>query len=61
HGNPNQNILFNTVSSHGDHRIAMMLCVASLLSEVPLEINHIESMNVSYPGFLKDLEELTKK
>ncbi|MGL4336881.1 MAG: 3-phosphoshikimate 1-carboxyvinyltransferase [Turicibacter sp.] len=61
HGNPNQNILFNTVSSHGDHRIAMMLCVASLLSEVPLEINHIEAMNVSYPGFLKDLEELTKK
>ena len=46
------------VSSHKDHRIAMMLCVASLLLEKPLLIEDIESMDVSYPDFLKHLQAL---
>lgn len=50
-----------SVSSHGDHRIAMMLCVASLLTEVPLNIKDIESMNISYPEFLVHLESLIEK
>lgn len=50
-----------SVSSHGDHRIAMMLCVASLLTEVPLNIKEIESMNISYPEFLVHLKSLIEK
>lgn len=50
-----------SASSHGDHRIAMMLCVASLLTEVPLNIKDIEAMNISYPEFLVHLDSLIEK
>lgn len=40
------------VSSHGDHRIAMMLYVASLLMKNELEIEEMQAMNISYPDFL---------
>ncbi|MDE5977147.1 MAG: 3-phosphoshikimate 1-carboxyvinyltransferase [Turicibacter sp.] len=46
------------VFSHKDHRMAMMLCVASLLTEEPLQIEDVESMVISYPDFLKDLNAL---
>lgn len=49
------------VSSHGDHRIAMMLCVASLLTEQSLEIEELDSMKISYPEFLVHLQSLIKK
>lgn len=50
-----------TVSSHKDHRIAMMLCVADLLIEEPLVIQDVESMGISYPDFLEHLNVLLGK
>ncbi|MGD7008002.1 3-phosphoshikimate 1-carboxyvinyltransferase [Metabacillus sp. 84] len=44
------------VSSHGDHRIGMMLAIASCLTENPLELEGSEAINVSYPGFFSDLD-----
>ena len=47
-----------TVSSFNDHRIAMTLAVAALLSEGPVIINEMESVNKSYPGFINDFGHL---
>ena len=43
-------------SSHGDHRLAMTLGIASLISENPIEIENSEVSNVSYPKFWETLE-----
>ena len=40
-----------TVDSQTDHRIGMMLAVASLLSSEPLKIEQFDAVNVSFPGF----------
>ncbi|MFD1484326.1 3-phosphoshikimate 1-carboxyvinyltransferase [Lacticaseibacillus baoqingensis] len=48
------------VDSHGDHRIAMMLAVAALVADAPLELHDAAAMTVSYPDFLTDLERLCK-
>ena len=59
-GNPMEDFCEAKVSSHKDHRIAMMLCVASLLLEKPLVIEDVESMNISYPDFLQHLQALSE-
>ncbi|NJI01248.1 hypothetical protein GLV88_12360 [Staphylococcus hyicus] len=46
------------VDSHTDHRIGMMLAVASLLHTQSIQINQFESVNVSFPGFLPILKQL---
>ncbi|MEJ7540751.1 3-phosphoshikimate 1-carboxyvinyltransferase [Staphylococcus intermedius] len=46
------------VNSHNDHRIGMMLAVASLMTSEPIEIAQFESVNVSFPGFLPLLKQL---
>ncbi|MBT2829365.1 3-phosphoshikimate 1-carboxyvinyltransferase [Staphylococcus coagulans] len=46
------------LDSHTDHRIGMMLAVASLLTEQPVRIHQFESVNVSFPGFLPMLKQL---
>ncbi len=48
------------VSSHGDHRIAMMLYVASLLMKNELEIEEMQAMNISYPDFLVHMQKVLK-
>ncbi|OCA90925.1 3-phosphoshikimate 1-carboxyvinyltransferase [Bacillus sp. FJAT-27225] len=48
------------VSSHGDHRIGMMLAIASLICENEVILEDAESIAVSYPTFFKDLEKLKK-
>ncbi|MDB8437637.1 3-phosphoshikimate 1-carboxyvinyltransferase [Turicibacter sanguinis] len=48
------------VSSHGDHRIAMMLYVASLLMKNELEIEEMQVMNISYPDFLVHMQKVLK-
>jgi len=45
-------------SSFNDHRIAMALMSASLISESPVIINGIECINKSYPGFIEDFRKL---
>ena len=48
------------VSSHGDHRIAMMLYVASLLMKNELKIEEMQAMNISYPDFLVHMQKVLK-
>jgi 3-phosphoshikimate 1-carboxyvinyltransferase len=43
------------VSSHGDHRIGMMLAIASLLCEDQVELEDPEAISVSYPNFFNHL------
>ena len=57
-GQPEGSFNQASVSSHKDPRIAMMLCVASLLIDEPLIIEDVESMEISYPDFLKHLNVL---
>ncbi len=46
------------VSSHGDHRIGMMLAIASLLCEGQVELEDPEAISVSYPNFFNHLNSL---
>jgi 3-phosphoshikimate 1-carboxyvinyltransferase len=46
------------VSSHGDHRIGMMLAIASLLCKDKVELENPEAISVSYPNFFNHLNSL---
>jgi 3-phosphoshikimate 1-carboxyvinyltransferase len=46
------------LSSYGDHRIAMALSVAALLSDVPSTIDDSSSVEISFPGFYEILSRL---
>jgi 3-phosphoshikimate 1-carboxyvinyltransferase len=48
----------STLSSRGDHRIAMALAVASLHAEGSTSIQHAQAINKSYPDFFQDLIKL---
>ncbi|PMD72496.1 3-phosphoshikimate 1-carboxyvinyltransferase [Companilactobacillus nuruki] len=55
----NQRIIVkDDVDSHNDHRIAMMLCIASILTTSPFKIKNIEAIDISYPGFIADLNKV---
>ncbi len=43
------------IDSHMDHRIAMSFAIASLIAEGETEILNADCVNISYPGFYKDL------
>ena len=47
-----------TVSSHGDHRIGMMLAIASLLCKDQVKLENPEAISVSYPNFFSHLNSL---
>lgn len=47
-----------TVSSYGDHRIAMALSVAALQAKGEVEIKGVECVSKSYPTFFDDLRSL---
>lgn len=54
-------VMENTpVKGYNDHRIIMMLIVSSIISDTPLKIDDISAIDISYPGFLEDLEALRK-
>lgn len=46
--------------SRGDHRIGMMLAVASLISEGAVRIENAECISVSYPVFFEDFSKVVK-
>jgi len=46
------------VSSHGDHRIGMMLSIASLVCKGKIELENPEAISVSYPNFFAHLDSL---
>ena len=45
-------------SSHGDHRLAMTLGIASLISNNSITIDNAEASNVSYPTFWDTLKKI---
>lgn len=54
----NQSLSGGEVSSHGDHRIGMMLAVASLISKETVYLENKEAISVSYPNFFDHLNSL---
>jgi 3-phosphoshikimate 1-carboxyvinyltransferase len=50
-----------TVSSFGDHRIAMAFGVAGLVSRSGVRIDNAECVDVSFPGFFGLLDTLTER
>ncbi|GAE91374.1 5-enolpyruvylshikimate-3-phosphate synthase [Gracilibacillus boraciitolerans JCM 21714] len=44
--------------SHGDHRIGMMIAIASLITNDPIELHNDECIAISYPTFFEDLDKL---
>jgi 3-phosphoshikimate 1-carboxyvinyltransferase len=47
-----------TVDSHNDHRIAMMVAIASLVCEQPITLTNPQAVNKSYPDFYRDFQAL---
>lgn len=50
----NGHLTGGTVSSFGDHRIAMLAAVASLVCDFPVCIDGAEAVSKSYPSFFED-------
>ncbi|MEA1986133.1 MAG: 3-phosphoshikimate 1-carboxyvinyltransferase [Candidatus Marinimicrobia bacterium] len=50
----------NNVDSFGDHRIAMMLAIAGLISDSDVKIKNHSIVNISYPDFYKILKRISK-
>lgn len=53
-------ILGGEADSWGDHRIAMALALAGIVSKRGVRISRPEAVDKSYPNFYKDLERLTE-
>ncbi|WP_186577798.1 3-phosphoshikimate 1-carboxyvinyltransferase [Aquibacillus kalidii] len=49
-----------TVTSYGDHRIGMMIAIASLIIDEDVELENEECIAVSYPSFFEDLTKILK-
>ncbi|MDQ0228763.1 3-phosphoshikimate 1-carboxyvinyltransferase [Metabacillus malikii] len=49
-----------TVSSHGDHRIGMMLAIAACIADEPIQLIDAKAIDVSYPTFFEHLAQLSK-
>ena len=50
------NLKGSEVSSHGDHRIAMMLGISGLLTKGQTIITNAEAANISYPNFWDQID-----
>ena len=59
-GEENRRLHGAACSSHGDHRLAMALTVASLFADGPVEIDDTACIAKSFPGFLETFENLKK-
>lgn len=46
--------------SKGDHRLAMTWAIAGMTAGVPVNVKGFESVGISYPGFLSDMERLAQ-
>ncbi|MDC3424788.1 3-phosphoshikimate 1-carboxyvinyltransferase [Aquibacillus sp. 3ASR75-11] len=54
----NQKVIGGEVDSYGDHRIGMMIAIASLVSTNPIILHNPSCIAVSYPAFFDDLEQI---
>lgn len=59
--NGRANLGGGTVSSHGDHRIGMMLAIAAAVCKEDVYLENSQAVSVSYPDFFKHLNSLVKK
>ncbi|OOE10891.1 3-phosphoshikimate 1-carboxyvinyltransferase [Fictibacillus arsenicus] len=50
-----------SVQSHGDHRIGMMLSIASCIAEGNTTLDQSEAVAVSYPSFFDQLKDLSNQ
>ncbi|WP_369900362.1 3-phosphoshikimate 1-carboxyvinyltransferase [Bacillus manliponensis] len=50
----------NCVNSYGDHRIGMMLAIASCIADGAVEIENSDAVAVSYPNFFEQLDGLQR-
>jgi 3-phosphoshikimate 1-carboxyvinyltransferase len=57
-GDPSRPLRAFAFDPMGDHRMAAAAVVASLVADGPCDIDHIDSLGVSYPALLDDLETL---
>jgi len=48
------------VDSYGDHRIAMTLYIAGMITEKPVVVENFEWVNISFPEFLQLIERIKK-
>ena len=55
------NLVGASVDSFDDHRIAMTMGIAGVLSDGVTEIKRAEANMISYPGFWENLSILTNK
>ena len=60
YGHENHRLFGASVSSHGDHRLAMALLVASLYAEGPVKIDDTDCIAKSYPEFLDIFQRLKR-
>ncbi len=49
------------MDGYDDHRIVMSLAIAGLMASGTTAITTAESVDISYPGFFKDLKRLGAK
>ncbi|OKL37984.1 3-phosphoshikimate 1-carboxyvinyltransferase [Domibacillus mangrovi] len=49
-----------SVSSHGDHRIGMVMAIAALIADGEVELENPEAIAVSYPEFFEHVNQLIK-
>ncbi|MFB1098833.1 3-phosphoshikimate 1-carboxyvinyltransferase [Terribacillus sp. JSM ZJ617] len=54
----NQSLTGATADSFGDHRIGMMIAIASLIATGETVLTDADSINISYPSFFADLRAL---
>ncbi|PAF22682.1 3-phosphoshikimate 1-carboxyvinyltransferase [Terribacillus saccharophilus] len=54
----NQSLNGATADSFGDHRIGMMIAIASLIAKGETILSDADSINISYPTFFEDLRAL---
>ena len=57
--NGNQVLTGNSIKSYGDHRIAMSMAIAGLISEGKTVISGAESAAISYPSFWNTIDGIT--
>jgi 3-phosphoshikimate 1-carboxyvinyltransferase len=57
----NGTLKHNITSSFGDHRMAMAMVAASVISENGVTIDDISCISKSYPGFIDDFEKVGGK
>lgn len=50
-----------SVSAYNDHRMAMMIGIASLITKDTVTLDDASSINISYPNFFEDLQSIITK